>query len=423
MDQMSRQLLYLLSVSMGTDRDVVIDNAETDWDKLFFLSGIHNIIPMIYHSINKKQLLAMMNQELAGAWKKLAIGFTVNQIIRTEEFLTIYGRLKEAGVKALVVKGIVLRMLYPNNHERCSGDEDIYIRKEDFSIVDSVLTSSGFMLSEKNKNRREPQQETAYISAKTGLIIEVHIDLFDPAIGLYKAMNDRFESVFENSIEIHICGTSIHTLSYSDHLLFLILHCAKHFVCMGFGIRQVCDLVLLCNTYGKEIDYPRVWQQVTQLGYQTFLLNLLAIGREYMGLSDQMVWYPPTAEMTDIHSDALLEDIMKAGIFGQSNEDRIKTCSLTLQAVIADRGYRGKNKDRNSLLRIIFPNRDFMKSKYLYCSNKPYLLPLAWLHRMAFNMLLVKNPVQMIQKTSRSIAIGRKRIELLKEYKIIGIQN
>jgi hypothetical protein len=408
---------------MGTDKDIVFDTAETDWDKLFFISGMHHILPMIYHSINKKQLLPFVKPDLAGVWKKLAIGATVDQIIRTEEFLTIYGRLREAGVKALVVKGIVLRMLYPNNNERISGDEDIYIRREDFYKADAILTSSGFHMSPKAKKGEIPKQETGYVSAMTGLILEVHLDLFDPAIGLYKAMNDKFAKAFENSIEMNVCGISICTLSYSDHLLFLVLHCAKHFVGMGFGIRQVCDLVLFCNTYGNEVDYPRVWQQVSELGYQTFFLNLLAIGREYLGLSDQTVWYPPTAELTDIHSDALLEDIMKAGIFGKSTEERTKTCSLTLQAVIADREYRRKGKDRNSLLRIIFPNREFMKDKYFYCWNKPFLLPLAWLHRLTTNMIQVKNPVKIIHQTNRSIAMGRERIELLKEYKIIGIQD
>jgi hypothetical protein len=408
---------------METDGDIVFDTAKTDWEKLFFISGMHHILPMIYHSIKKKQLLPFMKPELAVVWKKLAIRATVDQIIRTEEFLTIYERLRKAGVKALVVKGIVLRMLYPNHNERISGDEDIYIRREDFSIVASVLTSSGFILSESNKKSKNTDQETIYVSTRTELIIEVHTDLFDPAIGLYKAMNNKFERAFENSIMICIGGISIYTLSYSDHLLFLILHCAKHFICMGVGIRQVCDLVLFCNTYGKEIDYPRVWQQVIELGYQTFFLNLLAIGKEYLGLSDQMVWYPPTTELTDVHSDALLEDIMRAGIYGKSTEERTRTCSLTLQAVIADRGYGGRNRDRNSLLRIIFPNREFMKNKYLYCRNKPFLLPLAWLHRMATNMLLIKNPVKMIHNTNRSIAMGRKRIELLKEYKIIGIQD
>lgn len=423
MDQMSRQVLYLLSVSMGTDRDIVMDITEADWDGLFIFSGIHNIIPMIYHALNKRQLLPMIKPQLAGVWRKLAIGITIDQVIRTEEFLTIYGKLKEAGVKALVVKGIVLRMLYPNQNERYSGDEDLYIRKEDFDRVDEVLTSSGFTISRKAGKGRTLKQEMVYVSAMTGLILEVHLDLFDPAIGLYKVMNDRFGRAFENSIEISTNGISISTLSYSEHFLFLILHCAKHFVGTGLGIRQVCDLVLFCNTYGKETDYPWVWQQVTQLGYQTFLLNLLAIGREYLGLSDHMVWYPSTVEVTDIHTDALLEDIMKAGAFGQSSEDRTKAGSLTLQAVIADREYQGKSKDWNSLLRILFPKREFMKNKYVYCRNKPYLLPLAWLHRIASNMVKVKNPLRMLHKTNRSIAVGEKRIELLKEYKIIGTQN
>ncbi len=421
MDQTSRQLLYLLSVSMGTDLDTIINTVEVEWDKLFFLSGIHNVIPMIYHAINKKQLLPMINPELAVVWKKLAVGYTVDQIIRTKEFLAIYTKLKQAGINALVVKGIVFRKLYPNSDERCSGDEDIYIHREDFSKVASVLIDSGFELSELSGKEKAPRQETIYVSRKTGLILEVHVDLFDPGIGLFKAMNDQFETAFERSIEIIVEGIPIHTLSYSDHLLFQILHCTKHFVGMGFGIRQLCDLVMFCNTYGNMVDYPWVWQQVTSLGYDIFLLNLLAIGSKYLGLSDQYRWYPHQAVLMDIHSDALLEDMICAGAYGRSDEDRIRTCSLTLQAVIADRGFRLKKYYKKQTLKIFFPDHEFMNNRYPYCRNNPFLLPLAWLHRIASYAVQVKNPIQMVQKANRSIAIGRRRIQLLKEYKMIGL--
>ncbi len=423
MDQISRQLLYLLSVSMETDMDTVVDIVEADWDRLFYLSGIHNIIPMIYRSISKKQLVPLIEPKLILVWKKLATWYSVDQFLKTSEFLTIYAKLKQAGVNALVIKGIVLRTLYPNCDERCSGDEDIYIRREDYSRTASILTSSGFTLSNYSKQGAAPRQENVYVNAKSDLILEVHIDLFDPEIGIFKAMNDHFVSVFERSIEISIEGIPIRTLSYSDHLLFQILHCAKHFIGIGFGIRQVCDLVLFCNTHGKEIDYLWVWQQVTQLGYDTFLLNLFAIGREYLGLLAQAVWYPPSAIMADIHPDALLEDIMRAGAFGKSNKDRARTSSMTLQAVIADRNNRHKGYDKKQLLRISFPEQEIMGDKYSYCRNKPYLLPIAWLHRMATYAALVKNPVQMLYQVSRSFTIGRKRIELLKEYKIIGQHN
>ena len=249
----------------------------------------------------------------------------------------------------------------------------------------------------------------------------MHVDLFDPVIGLFREMNDKFRDAFEHCIENVIDGITLHTLSVNDHCLFLMLHCVKHFMNIGFGIRQVCDLTVFCNTYGRDIDFQWVWQQVSDLGYGVFMLNLLKIGSSYLGLKEENISYPPFFTGRDIHMEALLKDILQSGIFGKHSEDQTRTCSLTLQAVMADRRHHQINFSNYRLIRTIFPGREYMDNNYCYSRKSPFLLPVAWLHRIVAYVVLVKNPGQIFRKAGRSIAIGRKRIELLEEYKIIGI--
>ncbi len=418
MDITSRQLLYLLSVAMETKTNSPKDTRLIDYDRLFYLSGIHNVIPMIYQALSKKQLITEIKPELAKAWRRLSVGYYVDQLRRTKEFLDVYDRLNHAGICALVVKGVILRQLYPEGEYRYSGDEDIYIRIRDFPKVDSILTSVG-LRKVNNAGKGKLRQETVYENDKTGLRIEVHIELFDPTITLFREMNQRFEQAFEHCSRTIIDGITLFTLSAEEHLLFLLLHSAKHFITMGFGIRQVCDLVEFCNTFGSEIDFTVVWKQVISLGYGVFMLNLFKIGSRYLGLEEEKLSYPSCFVEKDIHMEALLEDILHAGVFGKSDEDQTRTCSLTLQAVMADRNHALKKYHKLQLIKILFPGQEFMNNHFFYCRSR-FLLPIAWLHRMVTYAIKIKNPIGMMCKAKRSIEIGRKRVALLEEYKMIG---
>lgn len=72
----------------------------------------------------------------------------------------------------------------------------------------------------------------------------------------------------------------------------MICHAFKHFLHSGFGIRQVCDIVLFANAYGREIGqkyltfdpslagYPQEWQEI-QVDEQLMLDDLLDAGCRY----------------------------------------------------------------------------------------------------------------------------------------------
>lgn len=420
MDRTYRQLLCLLSAAMDTRKDDVLDMQAADWNKLFFLSQNHNIIPMIYESAQKTEDFSLANPELSHVWRKQAINISLNQMYRTMEFLKVYDKLNQAGIQALVVKGIICRELYPNHDYRSSGDEDVYIRKIDFKQVDSIFRTFGLVRDKSKKRESPPEQVTTYRSSKYGLIIELHVDLFSPESELFGPLNKFFGDVFEDSITINVEEITVHTLSHDMHLLFLILHSIKHFMSIGFGIRQVCDLVMYSNAYGQEIDWSSLWSRITELGYEVFLLNLFDIGTRYLGLDQRRIRYPEGYLSSDIHSEALLVDIIQAGIFGKSELGRVKTSSMTLHAVSEDRKPRGAHAKKYSNLRAFFPGLKFMGSHYAYCRKYPMLLPIAWLHRFIVYAAEEKNLSIMISKAGSSFAIGRKRIELLKEYRLIG---
>lgn len=93
---------------------------------------------------------------------------------------------------------------------------------------------------------------------------------------------------------------------------------------------------------------------------------------------------------------------------------RKHSSNITLQAVSEDK--KGK-KANASLLQSAFPDRNYMERMYPWLKKYPFLLPAAWTARIG---KYVKETRKVEENDVReSIEIGNRRVELLKQYKII----
>ncbi len=71
------------------------------------------------------------------------------------------------------------------------------------------------------------------------------------------------------------------------------------------------------------------------------------------------------------------------------------------------------------MLKTVFPPARQLTGRYPYLKEKPYLLPLAWVNRiLKYGKETAGSPTD--NNAAQSIKIGNGRVELLKEYGIIG---
>ena len=61
-------------------------------------------------------------------------------------FLDVYKDFIKEGLKVAVIKGIVLRYLYPEPDFRPSNDEDIYVQSKDLNQTHLILMVQLFMI-------------------------------------------------------------------------------------------------------------------------------------------------------------------------------------------------------------------------------------------------------------------------------------
>ena len=383
-----------------------------DWKELFQMAAKHQILPMIFEAVYACPAFSTFPEELAAETRKRVIRQVMLQNCKTEEFLVLYRELLDQGLAPLVVKGMICRSLYREPDFRASGDEDVLVPEEDFSSCAEIFRRNG--MQKTDPEQREEDGEISWILPGGALRVELHRELFPSGSRAYGSFNSLFRTAFERKVCVEIRGVPVWTMCPTDHLLYLIVHAFKHFMHSGFGIRQVCDIVLFAGRFGGELDWQYLWEQCRNIRADIFAASLFRIGARWLGFSWEEAGCPGEWIRQGAEEEALLSDLLEGGVFGDSSASRKHSSNMTLAAVAGDRaGQRGRMHLRQAL----FPEREYMKRTYSYLQKYPFLMPVAWVSRLA--KYAVETRRCRNSSAVESLKIGSRRIELLKKYRII----
>lgn len=401
--------LAILRAALKGQRPVIYREIPVDeWHALFRMAGIHNVLPLFFDAVYTLPDLAKQ-QALLSAVKQKVRQQVVAQTLRTREFLELNDRLQAVGLRPLVVKGLVCRDLYPQPDHRPSSDEDVLISADGFDLAHRVLMGFGM-----TTQLQGDSYEIPYRKDGSSLYVELHRSLFPPESDAYGDVGRFFEQVADRCVAVQIQGRRVYTLNPTDHLLFLICHAFKHFLHSGFGIRQVCDIALYANAYGKQADWIQILENCRAICAEKFAAALFRIGQNYLGFDPDLAAYPAVWREIPVDEVPMLEDLLVGGLYGDASMSRKHSSNITLDAVAAKK--RGR-KTKNALVASIFPASDKLVGRYPYLKNRPYLLPVAWCSRLWTYGRETRNTRD--SKAAEALRIGLERVELMKYYGIL----
>lgn len=370
------------------------ESIKLDYQKLFDLANQHQISALIYNQIYNFDDFPV---ELKEIWKSQTFKINVIQTRKTMKMLQVYEQFLNQNLKVLIVKGLICRSLYPQPDNRQSNDEDLYVQKEEFEKTKDILLKNNFAVV------LESNDVTTFIDPVSGLSIELHTALFSLESKAYGNYQKYFDHAFDECIVHQIDGVNVYSLEYSQHLLFLILHFVKHFFHGGVGIRQVVDIVMYSEAYGDKINWDRLHAVLKDLNIYILITSLFALAHDHLEFDYAKIKVPDDIDNNDYQD--LFDDIMDAGIFGQSSSERIHSATITLNTI---------GNGKTSVIKSIFPSLKEMQAKYKYLNKYPILLPAAYLSRI---LNYKKNNSS--KNSQKTIEVGRQRVELLKKYKVI----
>lgn len=392
-----RQFLHIAKAAIsGGD----LPAEKVDWPAIFTLANQQKLLPILFEAV-RKMPAAEENVALFAVTKQQVIGQVLNQTVRSAEFADLYRKLRAAGLHPIVVKGQLCSRLYPLKDHRISADDDLYISDAEFMACHKQLLANG-LTTDTPVDELATADEVSYTKNGSPLYIELHRHLFDSAEDAHDELNHFFADL--NPVEID----GFLAMPPHEHLLYLLLHTYKHFVRSGIGARQFCDIGLWARAYHAKIDWQRLHEQCESVHAATFAAAAFRITRDYLGIEFDL--HAPWSDAVD--AEPLLHDSLCGGVYGSNDLTRLHSSTVTLNAVKASR-----TGEKSSVLRTVFPKREYLERRYPYLKKRPYLLPVAWVQRLAHYASEKQSGTD--NSASGSIKLAKERIELMKRYDIM----
>ena len=373
---------------------------KVDWPAVFALAGQQKLLPILFEAARATPA-AGENAVLFAVTKQQVIGQVLNQTVRSAEFADLYRKLRSAGLHPIVVKGQLCSRLYPQTDHRISADDDLLIPDGEFMACHEQLLTNG-LTTDTPADELASADEVSYTKKGSLLYIELHRHLFDSSEDAHDDLNHFFTDI--NPVETD----GFLAMPPHEHLLYLILHAYKHFVRSGIGLRQFCDIGLWARAYHVEIDWQRLHEQCESVHAATFAAAAFCIAGDYLGIEFDL----PAPWDGSIDVEPLLHDTLCGGVYGSNDLTRLHSSTVTLNAVKASR-----TGEKSSVLSTVFPKREYLERRYPYLKKRPYLLPVAWMQRIAHYASEKQSGTD--NSASGSIKLGKERIELMKRYGIM----
>lgn len=326
------------------------------FEKIYETAFLHEVANVIFLSVRK--LRGKPDDELYKKWEKTYF-LAIKRDAEQEALITFLKDLfLKNGIKHLEVQGSAVKRYYPSFDLRMMSDTDVIVEREKLQVCKELLLSEGFTVTDEN------DEEIAFTDGIN--VLEIHTDFFYSTRTFQNSV--KCSSVLSRPFE-KACTTDGLTYYPSDTLLYLfnLLHCYKHFLSDGAGIRRIMDIFVLQNAL-KNVDYE----------YIGILLDDAKLGKT----DDDIMCLVKTwfrGEKGDEKTREFSEAVFKAGNHGS-------------REFLTDKKIKAKEKRGKKTSRIsyafsrFFINKNACYAIYPFCKKHRYPLFMCWIHR--FNMFI-----------------------------------
>ena len=312
-------LLKLLSRSLhpskGTPRLPSLTGNE--WQQLLALADRHEVLSLLEHVLEVDRIPE--EQRLAVQFKTARTVHKGIQLQVLNARLTVL--LEKEGIVAVTLKGCAVARFYPTPELRKTSDLDLFVANEDEAgRVIQILCENGFRPS----SEWHANHHFVLVSDKKE-VVELHTTWTEAF--KEKHLNQYLEKLQEESIQhchlVEFQGFKMYAYETAWQAYYLMIHMLQHFVGSGFGLRNLCDWVVLWENCDDSKAREDFWKIVCESGTAEFAKAITSICVRCLGLAQEKSPIPVGNAVEREVADELLRDILDAGEFGYSEAERM----------------------------------------------------------------------------------------------------
>lgn len=329
---MNLPLFTLLQIAIGvrTSMGKRLDNEM--WQEVFKQAKQQVLLGVTYGALEK------LPKEERPPFAILAQWFAMTQKIeQMNSHLNVWCEKVEAnfgreGFAACILKGQGIAQLYPQPLRRQCGDIDVWLVPNDSLNAQREIKESLSVRRKKIVNyvqRFLPNEKPVYhhidFNRTKDVSIEVH---FTPSWMNHPCDNARLQRWFteqsrkifgKDSQTTENTATNFTTPTTAFNMVYVLLHIYRHIFNEGVGLRQVMDYYFVVKNFmehASDEDCKRLIEDLKRLHLFSFSQAVMYVLEKVFALPRATM----PCEPDEIKGEFLLQEILRAGNFGQHDE-------------------------------------------------------------------------------------------------------
>ena len=306
MNNINNIFFELIQVSLGTRICLSHTPSVDEWGELYCMAKKQSLVGVCFAGVQKLQMQRQEPPEMLYlTWMGMTAKIQQRNEVVTKRCTELQNKLTDVGLDSVIMKGQGVATLYSDNLHglRQSGDIDI-------------LVKGGFANVIENAKKIGRIGKYSYVHAEWDVFEDTEVELhYRPSSMRNLINNHRFqkwaESFDQRDYEEH-CGIVTPPLAFNR--IYLLLHCYRHVIGAGIGLRQLMDYYFCLKSVELSMqEKADCEKQVRRFGLYRFAGAVMYVLAEVFHLEEKyMICCPDRKE-----GEYLLKQTLIGGNFGR----------------------------------------------------------------------------------------------------------
>lgn len=309
-----KQFFTLLRAGLwGTEADVSLFDASTDWMKLYNLAKKQSSIGIVYEGLLTLPVELRPSRSIFLQWSNVVAGIEESNEHLNGELKNVFTLYRQHGLTPVLLKGQGVAQNYRHPYRRQCGDIDVYLGKE-------MQKANELLRPEAVHEDEEMAKHTAF--QWHNVEIENHCIMVSlNAPGAKRFFQKTIDEWYPGGHTLSIDGFSVEVPPHEFNAVFLLVHAINHFFSGGLGLRQITDWLCLLHATRTQFNKDLHWRYLQKTGLARAAKAFGAIAVKCLGMPVESL--PFSLETKDIkRGEWLLAYVWEGGNFGHYRADK-----------------------------------------------------------------------------------------------------
>lgn len=309
--------LSLAKAGLWEEKVLLSTFGEVDWQTVYRLAEEQSVVGLVAAGIEQVKDV-VVPPAIALKFASSALRLEQRNTAMNEFVAKLVGKLRSAGIYALLVKGQGIAQCYNRPLWRACGDIDLFLDEPNYQKAKKFLTPLASSVEEENI------KDLHYLIYIDNWPIELHGTLRSLLWDrLDKGLDATQATVFgDGKVRTWMNGEMPVMLPAIDEdIVFVFSHILQHFFRGGIGLRQICDWCRLLWTYRADINQELMAMRLKEMDAMTEWKAFAALAVNTLGMpADAMPFYSQDRRWAR-KADKILAFVLETGNFGHNRDN------------------------------------------------------------------------------------------------------